>query len=407
MENNYLIIPKKDPVVGTITLNNRKLNKASRSKQVEETKAARRESKVNKDFRHWVNQSKFKNTAAFISSESGGVTGIRVVQMSPADAEEMKMDLPEFTIMRDYPLELIQPESKTLSTAAVNDSDRWHLQAIGLASARQRGYLLTGKNVTIAVMDTGIHATHSELIGKIDKHLTFNGPARTYQSSPGPGHDTLGHGTHVAGLICGQTVGVAPDAKIADYMMIPYGQGQLSDFITALEAAAADPDIQILNMSAGLRGYYPEFQATLDAVKSAGLFLVVATGNEGADRTRSPGNFRDVMSVGACDKNGAIAGFSSSGSFPYEGGIYQVPDLVAPGVGVYSSIMDGGYAAWDGTSMATPITSGIAALILEAAPDIDVLDLENELYASCKRLAAPDIRQGRGMVQVTRVPPGP
>jgi subtilisin family serine protease len=79
---------------------------------------------------------------------------------------------------------------------------------------------------------------------------------------------------------------------------------------------------------------------------------------------------------------------------------YEVPDLVAPGEGVYSSVIGGGYEAWDGTSMATPVVSGVAALILEKYPKIRVTDLVEELLTTCKDLKQNADRQGKGLVQV-------
>ena len=79
------------------------------------------------------------------------------------------------------------------------------------------------------------------------------------------------------------------------------------------------------------------------------------------------------------------------------------PDGYAPGDDVYSSVMGGGYEAWDGTSMATPIVSGVAALVLEKYPDITLADLAEELLSTCEDLDLPADRQGAGLVQVQTV----
>jgi subtilisin family serine protease len=79
---------------------------------------------------------------------------------------------------------------------------------------------------------------------------------------------------------------------------------------------------------------------------------------------------------------------------------YHVPDLVAPGEGVYSSVVGGGYEAWDGTSMATPIVSAVAALVLERHPNITLGQLEEELLTTCRDLKLADDRQGKGLIQV-------
>jgi subtilisin family serine protease len=134
---------------------------------------------------------------------------------------------------------------------------------------------------------------------------------------------------------------------------------------------------------------------------AVGVLPIVAAGNEGRNRTRSPGNYIEVLSVGASNAQSKVANFSSSATMVADNHQYQIPDLVAPGEGVYSSVMGGGYEAWNGTSMATPVVSGIAALILERQPDISVLDLMELLQQTCRKLPGEeDGRQGRGLAQV-------
>jgi subtilisin family serine protease len=152
-------------------------------------------------------------------------------------------------------------------------------------------------------------------------------------------------------------------------------------------------------MSAGIPGFYPEMQVAVEGAKAAGVICVFATGNEGSNRTRSPGNYIDPISVGAINSKNLVAGFSSSGTLVVDNHQYSVPDFVAPGVQVYSCVTGGGYEAWDGTSMATPIVSGVAALVLEKYPDITVPDLIEALLSTCKDLHLPTDRQGRGLVQ--------
>ena len=186
--------------------------------------------------------------------------------------------------------------------------------------------------------------------------------------------------------------------------MLPQGKGNYTDFIIALEWAGLRADIQIVNVSAGLPGYLEEMRGAVADALATGIFLVFAVGNEGRNRTRSPGNYIEGLSVGAAaERSGkyVVPGFSGGGTLRVDHHQYDVPDLVAPGKGVYSSVAGGGYQAWDGTSMATPIVAGVAALILEKYPDITVLELEEELLSTCLDLGLPSTRQGRGLVQVT------
>jgi subtilisin family serine protease len=183
--------------------------------------------------------------------------------------------------------------------------------------------------------------------------------------------------------------------------MIPHGKGSLANFILAMEWAALQGDVSIINMSAGKRGFVEGMEQAVEDLLSVGILPVIAIGNEGEGASRSPGNYDPVLSVGASDKQGKIWDGSSSGTYKVKGSDYNVPDLVAPGKAVTScNIFGGGLIAKKGTSMATPIVSGVAALIFEKNPDITVLDLQNLLLDTCKDLQAVPVRQGAGLVQV-------
>jgi subtilisin family serine protease len=119
----------------------------------------------------------------------------------------------------------------------------------------------------------------------------------------------------------------------------------------------------------------------------------IAVGNDGPGTSRSPGNYTDVISVGACDVNSAVADFSSSQNFARAENPL-VPDLLAPGVNVISAKPGGSFQAMDGTSMATPHMAGLAALLREAAPNRSATDVENAIYQSCA--LPPGISQDRG-----------
>ena len=215
-----------------------------------------------------------------------------------------------------------------------------------------------------------------------------------------PSVDTQGHGTHVAGLICGNTIGVASNTEIVSGVIIPKGIGRLSGFLMGLEWAGQNPSVDIVNISAGFPGFDPALREAMRGIVAAGVLPVVAVGNEGRNQTRSPGNYVDVLSVGAVNRELRVSRFSGGGSLLVDYHQYSVPEVVAPGEGVYSCVMGGGYEAWNGTSMAAPIVSGVAARILQIAGDMSVVELREEIISRCKVLAdAPD-RQGHGLVQL-------
>ncbi len=127
------------------------------------------------------------------------------------------------------------------------------------------------------------------------------------------------------------------------------------------------------------------------------MLPVFAVGNEYAGSSRSPGNYSEALSVGAFDKKGRVADFSSSQRFDRTVDPI-VPDLVAPGVDIVSAKPGGGYQSMDGTSMATPHVAGLAALLLEAKPKATVKKLEAAIFASCARpKGMPPERGGLGI----------
>jgi subtilisin family serine protease len=121
-------------------------------------------------------------------------------------------------------------------------------------------------------------------------------------------------------------------------------------------------------------------------------------GNEGRGTSRSPGNYDAPISVGACDARKRVASFSGGGTIVVDNHQFFVPDVVAPGVDVYSSVPGGQFRSLDGTSMATPVVSGVAALLLEKHPSATNLDLVDALVSTCVDLGYAQDRQGRGLV---------
>ncbi|MDJ0661406.1 MAG: S8/S53 family peptidase [Crocosphaera sp.] len=396
----YIIRPKANLVSQSLSLVSRKFTLESRRQQTQEVESVYREDSSYKTLIQWAEDIEGKENIKILKSpENLGVTGIIIIEMPEKDAKNTQQQLPEFSILKDQPIDLIKPDKVTTSFKGENDlkdDDLWHLKAINYNLSPQ----VTGKNITIAVLDTGIDSSHPALRVKISKAVEFDilqGQVKELANSL----DTDGHGTHVAGLICGRRIGVAPDATVINGLMIPKGRGTLVNFIIALEWAANNPEIQIVNLSAGLQGFFSDMEEVIRDMLAVGVLPVCASGNEGENYTRSPGNYRSVLSVGASNKQGRVTSFSSSGTLIVENTTYKIPHLVAPGEAVYSSVVQGGYEAWNGTSMATPIVSGVAALLLERYPDLTVLDLREELLNRCELLLNQSKeRQGKGLIQV-------
>jgi subtilisin family serine protease len=283
---------------------------------------------------------------------------------------------------------------------------------IGAPDAWKAGY--EGSGVEVAVLDTGVDATHPDLVGKVKESVDFSG------SPTGP-EDHFGHGTHVAATIAGTGAGaggtrkgVAPKADLlVGKVLGDDGYGYDSWIIAGMEWAAAE-GAKVVNMSLGggaTDGTDPLSQAVNDITAQTGTLFVVAAGNEGGDETvGTPGAAAAALTVGAVDRNDQLADFSSRGPRLGDGGLK--PEITAPGVGIIAARAAGTimgepvdelYTAASGTSMATPHVAGAAALIAQQHPDWKADQLKNALVSTAKTQSNQTVyQQGAGRVDLTR-----
>lgn len=249
--------------------------------------------------------------------------------------------------------------------------------------ARER-FGVSGEGVTVAVIDSGVDASHPDI-------------TETDQVRFVDGDDEDGaHGTHVAGILAGDGTasdgtytGVAPNASILDLDVFDGPRTSTSAILDAL-SYASDAGADVVSMSLGggpqsTRAQDVLAQATDDAVAS-GSVVVVAAGNDGpnAQTVGTPGIAERAITVGATGENAStVAGYSSRGPTP---GQFLKPDIVAPGTDIVSANGREGvaesYVRSTGTSMATPLVSGAAALLLEANPDLDPAAVEQRLVGT-------------------------
>lgn len=245
--------------------------------------------------------------------------------------------------------------------------------------------------------------------------------------------DDRGHGTHVASIAAGNGIlkGIAPDAKIVSYKVLDsYGNGTMDQILGSIEAAIytrldSDPlnNIDVMNLSLGmdcklvLGGYTQDCgpddlqSRALDRASDIGIMVVVAVGNsgeEGEATIGSPGTSRKAITVGAVDKNKQMGIFSSRGPVIWKGEDIKKPDIVAPGVSICAAkwsglailqtCVDDRHFVSDGTSMAAPHVSGVAALIKQAYPKITPQQLKANLKTSASNLGFNYNDQGVGLV---------
>ncbi|MCX6669309.1 MAG: S8 family peptidase [Methanothrix sp.] len=264
---------------------------------------------------------------------------------------------------------------------------------------------LTGKGVTLALIDTGADPDHKSLAGRIVAFKDFVND----QTTP---YDDNGHGTHCASLIAGERgTGVAPDAKLVVVKVMDRdGACYLSDALKALDWCLENKErygIKAISFSVG--GENPSDGTSLldeacDRMVDEGLVMCVAAGNSGpaSGSIVIPGDANKVITVGAIDSHGSIFQLSSRG--PAADGEIK-PDLVTLGVDVVSALAGSkdGYSSMSGTSMAVPQVSGATAILLQAQPDLKPADVKRMLLKTADDLgqSGPDNVYGYGALNLT------
>lgn len=283
----------------------------------------------------------------------------------------------------------------------------------------------TGKGITVAVLDTGV-VEHPDLLGRIVGFKDFvDGRKFAYDDS--------GHGTHVCGIIGGsgkvsggRYQGIATEANfIVGKVLDQDGEGSADNMMRGLEwilDIRLRYHIKVLNISVGINNIRDKEKETrlrefMEFLWDCGIIVVCAAGNSGPGNgsISSLGKSRKLITVGCHDGEFYKNMPGSCGNYSGRGDLFsplRKPDIVAPGTNIvscnafYESIrgkVRGGYTAKSGTSMATPIISGIAAIFLEKYPHLKCDDFRKRLTYTATDLGEPWNKQGWGMVNAERL----
>jgi subtilisin family serine protease len=258
---------------------------------------------------------------------------------------------------------------------------------------------ITGKGVTVAVVDTVIDYTQSTLGGGIGKSFKVLGGYDFYSNDSDP-MDTSGHGTSVAGVIAAESYavngvhyqGVAPDANLVALRVGTESSIPTNNIKKALDWIIANHDkygangINVVNLSIGSGNYTDptggfSYSSEFQTLRDMGIFIVAASGNShdeaigpiSEDGVAYPAADPNVFAVGAVDSSDAITTWTQRG---------DELDLLAPGVDIVMPQLGGGFTTEDGTSFASPYVAGTAALIKQLNSTAQAGDIGSILMAS-------------------------
>lgn len=347
----------------------------------------------------------------------GKVSVTKNTVLDLAEIEEVVAILPNLKVSA------ISPKGTRFSDPSADerrDEATWALSDMRVSEVWQRGF--DGSGVSVAVLDTGVFGKHHTLAERISDFVVVDQAGEIHRLADGATFDADRHGTHVCGTIAGGktadgiSIGVAPGSTLMVGAVL-VGRSTLWTLMSGLDWAARG-GARVVNLSLGIQSYEPKLaEVCRILLDDLDVLPVAAIGNNGHGNTSSPGNVMRCLGIGAVEKGYrgrlAVSHFSGGASLVIEDsggqpGIVNKPDLVAPGSDIYSAVppedrFEGPYtcAYMDGTSMATPHVSGLAALLMQAAPDASAQKVLEAIVASAKpgpRGTGIDNRWGRGVV---------
>ena len=304
-------------------------------------------------------------------------------------------------------------------------------EVLSVKECWDKGY--TGKGVGVAVLDTGIYP-HPDIKDRLVEFVDFcngrNGVENAY--------DDNGHGTHCAGLVGGdgkeangRFKGAAPECNLIGVKVLDgAGGGQMSNVVKGIQWCIENKDrlnIKVMSLSLGagsnLKEQHDIVAKAINAAIEAGITPVIAAGNSGPGKHTigTPGIAKDALTVGAYDDKNTpthdddtMAFFSSRG--PTTRDKHVKPDIAAPGVNMVSALspeseiafanvarLGKHYILLSGTSMATPVVAGCAALLHEADPELGPREAIQTLKETAEKMPdSPGILAGHGLVDPAR-----
>lgn len=294
-----------------------------------------------------------------------GRSELRIVDL-PSGLERQSVE----KLARHPHIEFAELDYRVQPTFVPNDpymGSSWHLGKIAATAAWDSSQ---GAGVTIAVLDSGVYAAHQDLADRIV-------PGWNFYDNNSNTSDVYGHGTQVAGAAAASInngVGVASVSGQSKIMPIRVtdtsGAGWTSMIASGL-TYAADRGVRVANISFANMPMRAAVVSAAQYMKDKGGLVFVAAGNSGIDEGFTPTT--SLIPISATTSSDTKASFSSYGNFVA---------LSAPGVGIYTTTSSGGYSSPSGTSIATPVAAGVAALVFAARPALSSTQVESILFST-------------------------
>lgn len=273
---------------------------------------------------------------------------------SCADDANHAFQAPEQKVLDQY-VDVVEPYVSDKSYTSAN----WGLETIKVEQALKISK--SSKKIIVAVIDTGLDVEHQDV-----KANVYNIEGDTF----GEITDTVGHGTHVSGIISA----VCDKVSI---MALKY-----TDFASSLKAIryAIDHGADVINYSGGGKGSSSEEYSLFKEAEQKGIILVAAAGNDGEDIGKFPYfpaayGLTNIISVAATDRNNNLIRESNYGA-----GV----DIAAPGLDIFSSLPGNRYGLLSGTSQAAAFVSGAVALLKANAPELTVEEIKSVIISSAR-----------------------
>jgi subtilisin family serine protease len=359
-----------------------------------------------------------------VGAARSGDLGGGWLSVSWTDGSAVAMKLP---VLKTLPGMLIAEPSKAYR-ALLTPNDPFFGAQYALAAVNAPagwGYEVgNSSRVTVVVIDAGIDGTQPDLTGKLtntqSQIFDQGSGAASVNNPPTP---ECNHATHVAGVAAASTdngvqvAGLSWGAQLVSFKVFGVGScnvdcsdAQGSGSCSASDAAIAGAlnraaalvnTLQYGRIVANISLGAPStpcssvLQNAISASTAAGVVVIAAAGNDGG-AINSPGNCAGVIPMGATNNNNQIASFSSQGPELASGG------LVAPGVAVLTTDLNGGTASATGTSFSSPMGAGLAALILSANPLLNPTQVQTMMRAGAQDIGASSAAEGAGLMNVYR-----